>query len=121
MTRKRRVILPRVALACASGVVGYCLDLSGWGTAKQSGSDGVVLARNLVYTTRPLKPAEIGARLQPANFPTGATDFQFAQYDEWLAHEFYLTFRAPPDVCLAFAQQVIDDHTCGTLTSRLPR
>ena len=44
-------------------------------------------------------------------FPAEATEFQFAESSELFSYEFYLTFRAPPEVCLAYARAVVDQYT----------
>ena len=109
MARKRRVILPWVVSAFALGVVGYCLYLGASG--KRPGSNGVVIDGNIVYSTRPLRPEEIKPLLTvPVPFPAAARDFQFADYGEWLAAECYFSFRAPPDICVAYAHKVLQEH-----------
>jgi hypothetical protein len=107
MTRRRPIILPWIAAAFALGVVGYCLYLGAPG--KRPGRHGVVSDGNVVYTTRPLRPQEMQPLLT-VPFPPAARDFQFAEYGEWLAHEFYLSFRAPPDICVAYANKVLEEH-----------
>jgi hypothetical protein len=46
----------------------------------------------------------------PVPFPTAARDFQFADYGEWLGAECYFSFRAPPDICVAYAHKVLQEH-----------
>ena len=104
------MILPWIATALAVGVIGVCLYLEERETGKRVVSDGVVASGNVVYTTRPLRPHEMRVQMLTVPFPGAARDFQFADYGEWLAAEFYLSFRAPPDVCVAYAHKVLDEH-----------
>jgi len=121
MGLRKRIILTSVASAVALGGVGAVLYRLT--TAKDShriGPDGVAAAKNLVYTTRPLRREEMRVQMLPVAFPATATDFQFAEFGYWLVGEFYFSFRAPPDVCLAYAQAVLDEHNKRNPKEPLP-
>lgn len=125
MTRRRRVILAGLASSLVLAGVALCIhqflrwaDLSD--NKYQIGSDGVVDTRYTTYTTRPLRIDQMRAQVFPVKLPAEAKDIQFAEYGEWVAYQFYGSFSAPPDVCLAYAQAVLDDHNKSNPDRQMP-
>lgn len=86
---------------------------------KTMNAQGVVTTRHHAYTTRPLSRSELTASLLPVPIPPEASDIQFAEYREWQAYEMYVRFRAPTDVCGAYAKALIDNQNAKPQTKRI--
>jgi hypothetical protein len=73
------------------------------------GPDGVAVTAHKAWTTRPLGRDELRKPLLAVDLPGDARDIQFAMYYEWQAHVEYVSFRAPPETCTAYAKAVLDE------------